>query len=77
MKQRIIAILILTLMLSMLFMPLAVSADSGKSIIKEMVKAPGDYSVGWYTFNRFDRMDDMYESLSRFWSLWFDRLTIS
>ena len=33
-------------MLSMIFMPLVVSADSGKSIIKEMVQTPADYSVG-------------------------------
>ena len=46
MKHRISAVLMLSLMLSMLFMPLAVSADDGKSIIKEMVQTPADYSIG-------------------------------
>ena len=46
MKYRISAFLLLSLMLSMLFMPLAVTADGGKSIIKEMVQTPGEYSVG-------------------------------
>ena len=46
MKHKISAILILSLILSMLLMPLAVSADNGKSIIKNMVQAPADYSVG-------------------------------
>ena len=46
MKYKIVAILMLSLMLSMLLMPLAVAADDGKSIIKEMVQAPADYSVG-------------------------------
>ena len=32
-------------MISMLFMPIAVTADDGKSIIKEMVQAPADYDV--------------------------------
>ncbi|GAG46756.1 unnamed protein product [marine sediment metagenome] len=46
MKYRIGISLTLFLLISMLFMPLAVSADDGKSIIKEMVQAPADYSVG-------------------------------
>ena len=46
MKQKITAILMLSLMLSMIFMPLSVSANDGKSIVKEMVQAPTDYSVG-------------------------------
>ena len=45
MKHRISAVLLLSLMLSMVFMPLSVSADEGKSIIKSMVQAPEDYSV--------------------------------
>ena len=49
MKHRISVALVLSLMLSMLFMPLAVSADDDKSIVKEMVQAPGDYSVGGLT----------------------------
>ena len=51
MKHRIIAVMLLSLMLSMLFMPLAVIADDSKSIIKGMVQAPADYSVG---FTKFD-----------------------
>ena len=51
MKHRIGAFLMLSLMLSMLFIPLAVSADDGKSIIKGMVQAPADYSVG---INHYD-----------------------
>ena len=46
MKYRIGAVLLLSLMLSMLFMPLAVSADDSKSIIKEMVQSPQEYGVG-------------------------------
>ena len=46
MKHKISAILMLSLMLSMILMPMAVSADNGKSIIKNMVQAPTDYSVG-------------------------------
>lgn len=57
MKHKISAILMLSLMLSMTFMPMAVSADDGKSIIKDMVQAPSDYSVGitiWdYIFDDF------------------------
>ena len=33
-------------MLSMTFIPLSVSADDSKSIVKEMVQSPADYSVG-------------------------------
>ena len=50
MEYRISAVLLVSLMLSMLFMPLAVAADDGKSIIKEMVQAPADYSVGIIIF---------------------------
>ena len=46
MKYRFSVVLLLSLLLSMLFMPLAVSAEDGKSIIKEMVQSPEDYSVG-------------------------------
>ena len=46
MKHRITAVILLSLMLSMLFMPLSVLADDGKSIIKEMVQTPADYSEG-------------------------------
>ena len=72
-----IIILLSLLLLSLLVVSVAGAADGDKVVIKEMVQAPGGYSVGFYTFNRFDRMDDMYESLSRYLSLWFDRLTIS
>jgi len=37
--------LLISLLLMILFIPLAVAADDGKSIIKEMVQAPADYSV--------------------------------
>jgi hypothetical protein len=53
MKYKISAVLMLSLMLSMLFMPLAVAADDGKSIIKGMVQAPGDYSVGLITPSKY------------------------
>ena len=46
MKYRISVVLLLSLMLSMLFIPMAVAADDGKSIIKEMVQSPADYCVG-------------------------------
>ena len=55
MKSKISAVLMLSLMLSMIFMPLTVAADGGKSIVKEMVQAPVDYSFVFipsdYTFN--------------------------
>ena len=58
MKYRISVVLLLSLMLSMLFMPMVVAADDGKSIIKGMVQAPADYSVGIsseYIFWELDR----------------------
>ena len=58
MKYRIITVMLLSLMISMLFMPLAVAADDSKSILKEMVQAPADYSVG-SMFNPYV-----------FWDLW-------
>ena len=46
MRGKICFALLISLLLSLLFMPLAVSADDGKSIIKGMVQAPAEYSVG-------------------------------
>ena len=67
MKHRISAVLLLSLMLSMLFIPLAVTADDGKSIIKGMVQAPTDYSVGITPYS--------IPSLDRNWAInyWMDR----
>ncbi len=45
MRNKIGVTLLISLMLSLSFMPLVVAADDGKSIIKEMVQAPADYSV--------------------------------
>jgi hypothetical protein len=70
MKHKISAILMLSLMLSMLLMPMAVSADTGKSIIKEMVQAPTDYSVGGggspYYIPGLERMVQTGYEMSRF-----------
>ena len=46
MEHRTIAILLLSLMLSMLVMPLAIAIEDSKSVIKGMVQSPADYSVG-------------------------------
>ena len=53
MKYRIGAVLMLSLMLSMLLMPLSVSADDCKCIIKERVQAPEDFSVGCWTIGEY------------------------
>ena len=86
MKHRISVILILSLMLSMLFIPLAVSAQEGKSIIKDMVQAPADYIVGFDQWkygivNLWDRYfmgyNDSYNRINVYYPDWvFWRLSI-
>ena len=73
MKSRIIMTLLLSLVFVSLAVPLAGAADGGKALVKEMVQEPGDYSVG-SSFSPFDRMDDMYQSFNRYTPLWFGRL---
>ena len=73
MKSRIIMALLLSLLLVSLIVPLSGAAEGDKVAIKEMVQAPGDYSVGT-CFDPFDRLDDMYQSLSRHTTGWFVRL---
>ena len=46
MKYKLSVVMLLSLMLSMLFMPIVVAADDGKAVVKEMVQAPADYGVG-------------------------------
>ena len=46
MKSKIIVTLLISLLLSMLLIPVPIGANDGKSILKEMVQAPSDYSVG-------------------------------
>ena len=59
MRTKIGVTLLISLLLSMLFMPLAVAADGGKSIIKEMVQSPAYYSVENCIFcgNPFQRFE--------------------
>ena len=79
MKQRISAVLMLSLMLSMLLLPLSASADTGKSIVKEMVQSPADYSVNngnyfftpysfWELFGRAELGDERaYYRIMTYW----------
>ena len=46
MRSKIGVALLSLLLLSVLAVPMAGAVDNGKSIIKEMVQAPTDYSVG-------------------------------
>ena len=48
MKFKISVSLLVSLLFMMLLIPVSIGADDGKSILKEMVQAPEDYSVGFW-----------------------------
>ena len=64
MKYKISAVLLSSLMLSVLLMPVAFAADDGKSIIKGMVQAPADYSVSGIPANPYIILD-----MNRHWAI--------
>ena len=74
MKHRISAVLIMSLMLSILLLPPAVSAEYGKSIIIGMVQAPADYSVGLIPDN-YGILDLWGRYVPAYWDV-YDRIVV-
>ena len=57
MKNKIgMTILLSLLLLSLLVVPVAGAADGVKALVKEMVQAPGEYSVGLNYFDYYTEL---------------------
>ena len=75
MKKRIgVTILLSLLLLSLLVVPSAVAAEGDKSLIKDMVQSPADYSVNHGPVSDFIRLYSTPYWRVLMWS--FDRLPV-